>query len=217
MSSKIIFNHFFIFLPPGSYPTQNHKNCHTIEFTNYFLDFFTRVNFNEVFSSSLGYNPQQEVMCVAWTKEEKIAAYELLLLQQKGLLEIEDDLLANLANSSALLKETLPDTVFSGYYLFKDDQLILGPFQGRVSCTRIQMGKGVCGESAQKRQTIIVANVKEHENYISCDSAALSEIVVPLVKNNELIGVLDLDSSKTGSYDEIDQNFLEEYAQLLMQ
>ncbi|WP_303754726.1 GAF domain-containing protein [Enterococcus sp. S86.2] len=156
-------------------------------------------------------------MCVAWTKEEKIAAYELLLLQQKGLLEIEDDLLANLANSSALLKETLPDTVFSGYYLFKDDQLILGPFQGRVSCTRIQVGKGVCGESAQKRQTIIVANVKEHENYISCDSAALSEIVVPLVKNNELIGVLDLDSSKTGSYDEIDQNFLEEYAQLLMQ
>ncbi|MDT2739673.1 GAF domain-containing protein [Enterococcus canintestini] len=156
-------------------------------------------------------------MCVAWTKEEKIATYELLLLQQKGLLEIEDDLLANLANSSALLKETLPDTVFSGYYLFKDDQLILGPFQGRVSCTRIQMGKGVCGESAQKRQTIIVANVKEHENYISCDSAALSEIVVPLVKNNELIGVLDLDSSKTGSYDEIDQNFLEEYAQLLMQ
>lgn len=154
---------------------------------------------------------------MAWTKEEKIAAYELLLLQQKGLLEIEDDLLANLANSSALLKETLPDTVFSGYYLFKDDQLILGPFQGRVSCTRIQMGKGVCGESAQKRQTIIVANVKEHENYISCDSAALSEIVVPLVKNNELIGVLDLDSSKTGSYDEIDQNFLEEYAQLLMQ
>ncbi len=154
---------------------------------------------------------------MAWTKEEKIAAYELLLLQQKGLLEIEDDLLANLANSSALLKETLPDTVFSGYYLFKDDQLILGPFQGRVSCTRIQVGKGVCGESAQKRQTIIVANVKEHENYISCDSAALSEIVVPLVKNNELIGVLDLDSSKTGSYDEIDQNFLEEYAQLLMQ
>lgn len=154
---------------------------------------------------------------MAWTKEEKIAAYELLLLQQKGLLEIEDDLLANLANSSALLKETLSDTVFSGYYLFKDDQLILGPFQGRVSCTRIQVGKGVCGESAQKRQTIIVANVKEHENYISCDSAALSEIVVPLVKNNELIGVLDLDSSKTGSYDEIDQNFLEEYAQLLMQ
>lgn len=154
---------------------------------------------------------------MAWTKEEKIAAYELLLLQQKGLLEIEDDLLANLANSSALLKETLPDTVFSGYYLFKDDQLILGPFQGRVSCTRIQMGKGVCGESAQKRQTIIIANVKEHENYISCDSAALSEIVVPLIKNNELIGVLDLDSSKTGSYDEIDQNFLEEYAQLLMQ
>jgi len=153
---------------------------------------------------------------VAFTKEEKTAAYELLLLQQKGLLEIEDDLLANLANSSALLKETFPDTVFSGYYLFKENQLILGPFQGRVSCTRIQMGKGVCGESAQRRQTVIVGNVKEYENYISCDSAAMSEIVVPLVKNDELIGVLDLDSSKTDSYDEIDQKFLEEYAQLLM-
>lgn len=153
---------------------------------------------------------------MAFTKEEKTAAYELLLLQQKGLLEIEDDLLANLANSSALLKETFPDTVFSGYYLFKENQLILGPFQGRVSCTRIQMGKGVCGESAQKRQTVIVGNVKEYENYISCDSAAMSEIVVPLVKNDEPIGVLDLDSSKTDSYDEIDQKFLEEYAQLLM-
>ncbi|MEG3033532.1 MAG: GAF domain-containing protein [Enterococcus sp.] len=155
-------------------------------------------------------------MHVAFTKEEKTAAYELLLLQQKGLLEIEDDLLANLANSSALLKETFPDTVFSGYHLFKENQLILGPFQGRVSCTRIQMGKGVCGESAQRRQTVIVGNVKEYENYISCDSAAMSEIVVPLVKNDELIGVLDLDSSKTDSYDEIDQKFLEEYAQLLM-
>ncbi|BCA86108.1 hypothetical protein EsVE80_16310 [Enterococcus saigonensis] len=153
---------------------------------------------------------------MVWTKEEKKAAYELLLLQQKGLLEIEDDLLANLANSSALLKETLPDTVFAGYYLFKENQLILGPFQGRVSCTRIELGKGVCGESAQKRQTVIVGNVKEYENYISCDSAAMSEIVVPLIKNNELIGVLDLDSSKTNSYDEIDQKFLEEYAQLLM-
>lgn len=162
------------------------------------------------------YNAQQEVICVVWTKEEKKAAYELLLLQQKGLLEIEDDLLANLANSSALLKETLPDTVFAGYYLFKENQLILGPFQGRVSCTRIELGKGVCGESAQKRQTVIVGNVKEYENYISCDSAAMSEIVVPLIKNNELIGVLDLDSSKTNSYDEIDQKFLEEYAQLLM-
>ena len=78
------------------------------------------------------------------------------------------------------------------------------------------MGKGVCGESAQRRQTVIVGNVKEYENYISCDSAAMSEIVVPLVKNDELIGVLDLDSSKTDSYDEIDQKFLEEYAQLLM-
>ncbi|MDZ5557812.1 GAF domain-containing protein [Enterococcus cecorum] len=139
-----------------------------------------------------------------WSKEEKREAYELLLLQQKGLLEIESNWIANLSNSSALLNETLKETVFAGYYLFDGQELILGPFQGRVSCTRIQMGKGVCGESAQKEETLIVPNVKEHENYISCDSAAMSEIVVPMVKDGKLIGVLDIDSSKIGMYDEID-------------
>ena len=132
-----------------------------------------------------------------------------MLLQLKGLLEAESNWLANLANSSALLNETLPDTVFAGYYLFQEGELILGPFQGRVSCTRIQLGKGVCGESAAEKKTMIVDNVKEHENYISCDSAAMSEIVVPMLDNDQLIGVLDIDSSKTSSYDEIDQLFLE--------
>lgn len=153
---------------------------------------------------------------MTWTKEEKRKAYELLLLQQKGLLEIETNWIANLANSSALLNETLKDTVFAGYYLFDGEELVLGPFQGRVSCTRIKMGKGVCGESAEKEQTLIVGNVKTHENYISCDSAAMSEIVVPMVKDGELLGVLDIDSGKTDSYDEVDQAFLEEYVQLLM-
>ena len=138
---------------------------------------------------------------------EKKEAYELMLLQLKGLLEAESNWLANLANSSALLNETLPDTVFAGYYLFQEGELILGPFQGRVSCTRIQLGKGVCGESAAEKKTMIVDNVKEHENYISCDSAAMSEIVVPMLDNDQLIGVLDIDSSKTSSYDEIDQLF----------
>ena len=128
---------------------------------------------------------------------EKKEAYELMLLQLKGLLEAESNWLANLANSSALLNETLPDTVFAGYYLFQEGELILGPFQGRVSCTRIQLGKGVCGESAAEKKTMIVDNVKEHENYISCDSAAMSEIVVPMLDNDQLIGVLDIDSSKT--------------------
>lgn len=151
-----------------------------------------------------------------WSKEEKREAYELLLLQQKGLLEIESNWIANLSNSSALLNETLKETVFAGYYLFDVQELILGPFQGRVSCTRIQMGKGVCGESAQKEETLIVPNVKEHENYISCDSAAMSEIVVPMVKDGKLIGVLDIDSSKIGMYDEIDQEFLEQYVAILL-
>ena len=147
---------------------------------------------------------------------EKKEAYELMLLQLKGLLEAESNWLANLASSSALLNETLPDTVFAGYYLFQEGELILGPFQGRVSCTRIQLGKGVCGESAAEKKTMIVDNVKEHENYISCDSAAMSEIVVPMLDNDQLIGVLDIDSSKTSSYDEIDQLFLEKFAASLV-
>jgi L-methionine (R)-S-oxide reductase len=147
---------------------------------------------------------------------EKKEAYELMLLQLQGLLEAESNWLANLANSSALLNETLHDTVFAGYYLFQEGELILGPFQGRVSCTRIKLGKGVCGESAAKQKTMIVANVKEHENYISCDSAAMSEIVVPMMDNDQLIGVLDIDSSKTDSYDAIDQLYLEKFAALLV-
>lgn len=153
---------------------------------------------------------------MSWTTEAKKAAYELLLLQQKGLLEAESNWLANLANSSALLNETLKETVFAGYYLFDGEELILGPFQGRVSCTRIKLGKGVCGESAVTQQTLIVPNVKEHANYISCDGAAMSEIVVPMVKAGELVGVLDIDAGVFDMYDEVDQQFLEEYVQLLL-
>ena len=153
---------------------------------------------------------------MSWTIEAKKAAYELLLLQQKGLLEAESNWLANLANSSALLNETLKETVFAGYYLFDGEELILGPFQGRVSCTRIKLGKGVCGESAATQQTLIVPNVKEHANYISCDGAAMSEIVVPMVKAGELVGVLDTDAGVFDMYDEVDQQFLEEYVQLLL-
>ncbi|BDP94044.1 hypothetical protein EfmGK941_10490 [Enterococcus faecium] len=151
-----------------------------------------------------------------WTEKQKKDAYEILLLQQQGLLEAEDNWLANLANSSALLNETLPETVFAGYYLFDGNELILGPFQGRVSCTRIKMGKGVCGESAEKQETLIVDDVKTHANYISCDSAAQSEIVVPMVKEGNLIGVLDIDCGVTKGYDEIDQAFLEKYVDLLL-
>ncbi len=155
---------------------------------------------------------------MTWKNQEaKEEAYKLLLLQQKALLEGETDLIAILANSSALLNQTLQDTVFAGYYLFKNDELILGPFQGNVSCVHIAMGKGVCGEAAEKNQTLIVDNVLEHKNYIACDSAARSEIVVPMKKGNNLIGVLDLDSSEIGMYDQIDRFYLEQYVSLLLE
>lgn len=150
------------------------------------------------------------------TKEEKSAAYQLLIQQQAAIIEIEHDKIANLANSSALLADALPNTVFAGYYLFDGEELVLGPFQGKVSCTRIKMGKGVCGESAETRKTLIVDDVKNHQNYISCDSAAHSEIVVPMVKEGKLLGVLDLDSSVTNGYDEIDQKYLENLVATLL-
>ncbi|MDT2756194.1 GAF domain-containing protein [Enterococcus asini] len=153
---------------------------------------------------------------MSWNQKQKKEAYELLLLQQTGLLEAEDNWLANLANSSALLNQTLKETVFAGYYLFDGNELILGPFQGKVSCTRIKLGKGVCGESAAKEETMIVPNVKEHANYISCDGAAMSEIVVPMVKDDQLIGVLDIDAGVVEMYDEIDQEFLEKYVEILL-
>lgn len=155
---------------------------------------------------------------MSWKNQTaKEEAYKLLLLQQKALLEGETDLIANLANSSALLNQTLQETIFAGYYLFKQDELILGPFQGNVSCVHIAMGKGVCGEAAEKNQTMIVENVLEHKNYIACDSVARSEIVVPMKKNDRLIGVLDLDSSEIGMYDQIDQSYLEQYVSLLLE
>lgn len=150
------------------------------------------------------------------TNEEKIAVYQLLVQQQAAIIEIEHDKIANLANSSALLADALPNTVFAGYYLFDGEELVLGPFQGKVSCTRIKMGKGVCGESAEKRETLIVEDVKNHKNYISCDSAAQSEIVVPMVKNGKLLGVLDLDSAITHGYDEIDMKYLEQFVEVLL-
>ncbi|MBP1044721.1 GAF domain-containing protein [Enterococcus sp. BWM-S5] len=153
-----------------------------------------------------------------WKSEKhKRETYELMIQQLTGLTEIEHDTIANLANSSALLADALPETVFAGYYLYNGKELILGPFQGKVSCTRIKMGKGVCGESAEKQKTVIVDNVKTHENYISCDSAAMSEIVVPMVKDGVLLGVLDIDSGITSSYDAIDQEYLEKFAAVLIE
>ena len=147
---------------------------------------------------------------------EKEILYQTLNEQLSLLLEGEPNVLANLSNASALLKSTFPNTVFAGFYLFDGNGLILGPFQGGVSCVRIGLGKGVCGESAASLQTVIVGDVKTYPNYISCDSSARSEIVLPIVKNGKLLGVLDLDSSVLDDYDEIDQKYLEEFVSILL-
>ena len=147
---------------------------------------------------------------------EKEVLYQTLNEQLSLLLEGEPNVLANLSNASALLKSTFPNTVFAGFYLFDGNELILGPFQGGVSCVRIALGKGVCGESAASRQSVIVGDVKNYSNYISCDSKALSEIVVPMVKKGQLLAVLDLDSSVLDDYDEIDQKYLEKFVSILL-
>ncbi|MGY3730501.1 GAF domain-containing protein [Lactococcus termiticola] len=149
-------------------------------------------------------------------KSEKIDGYELLNLQLKGLLAEQNYTISNLSNASALLWDFLPDSVFTGFYLYNGDKLILAPFQGSVSCVEIELGKGVCGQSAAERKTIVVDDVTKHKNYISCDSRAMSEIVVPLIKDDKLIGVLDLDSSKVGDYDEEDIKGLEAFAENLL-
>lgn len=148
---------------------------------------------------------------------EKEVLYQTLNEQLSFLLEGEPNVLANLSNASALLKSTFPNTVFAGFYLYDGTELILGPFQGGVSCVRIALGKGVCGESAASLQTVIVGDVKSYPNYISCDSSARSEIVLPIVKNNKLLGVLDLDSSRVDDYDEIDRKYLEEFLVILLE
>ena len=147
---------------------------------------------------------------------EKESLYQMVNTQLTALLEGEPNVLANLSNASALLKTNFPNTVFAGFYLFDGNELILGPFQGGVSCVRIALGKGVCGESAASLQTVIVGDVKTYSNYISCDSSARSEIVVPMVKDGQLLGVLDLDSSIVDDYDEMDQKYLEEFVSFLL-
>ena len=148
---------------------------------------------------------------------EKELLYQTINEQLSYLLEGEPNVLANLSNASALLKTSFPNTIFAGFYLFDGNELILGPFQGGVSCVRIALGKGVCGESAASRQTVIVGDVKTYPNYISCDSSARSEIVVPMVKEGRLLGVLDLDSSLVDDYDDLDQKYLEEYVAILLE
>ncbi|OIR12792.1 free methionine-R-sulfoxide reductase [mine drainage metagenome] len=148
------------------------------------------------------------------TKGSKQEQYQSLLPQIKGLLEGEPDLIANLANVAAALKEQF-NWFWVGFYLVKNDELVLGPFQGPVACTRIKKGRGVCGTSWQQEKTLIVDDVEKFPGHIACSSLSKSEIVVPLIKDKIVVGVLDIDSDSLNSFDETDKNYLEEIVQLI--
>ncbi len=139
----------------------------------------------------------------------KKAIYQSLLPQIKALLDGEPDLIANLANVSAALKEQF-NWLWVGFYLVKNDELVLGPFQGPVACTRIKKGRGVCGASWQQAQTLIVPDVEKFSGHIACSSLSKSEIVIPVIINNEVVAVLDVDSELLNQFDETDKNYLEE-------
>ncbi|GHV31503.1 hypothetical protein FACS1894177_06270 [Bacteroidia bacterium] len=138
----------------------------------------------------------------------KVAQYENLLPQIKALIEPETDFIANLANIAAVLKSAF-DFFWVGFYLVKEGELVLGPFQGPVACTRIAFGKGVCGTAWKERRTIIVPDVEQFPGHIACSSESKSEIVVPLFHENQIIGVLDIDSNQLDTFDEVDAEYLE--------
>lgn len=135
--------------------------------------------------------------------------YDTLARQTEALFSGEDNLIAGMANFAALINEHLADLNWVGFYLLEGEQLILGPFQGKVACTRIPMGRGVCGTAAQTNTTLRVADVHQFDGHIACDSASNSEIVIPMRRHGEVIAVLDIDSPLLSRFDEADQIGLE--------
>lgn len=146
----------------------------------------------------------------------KADAYREICAQLRGLFAGERDGLANSANTAALLYELLPELNWCGFYLLRGGELVLGPFQGKVACVRIALGKGVCGTAALERRTLVVADVHAFPGHIACDSASASEIVVPLLRGEQLLGVLDLDSPRPGRFDQQDAEGLQQAVQLLL-
>ncbi len=144
----------------------------------------------------------------------KTEKYENLYKQLGSLLEGESDQIANMANMSALIHETF-GFWWTGFYIVKGEQLVLGPFQGPIACTRIQYGKGVCGTSWQRQETIVVPDVHEFPGHIACSSLSRSEIVVPIFSNNDVYAVLDIDSKELATFDDIDKEWLEKIVGLL--
>ena len=148
----------------------------------------------------------EDLSIIQGTKEEQ---YQTLLPQIKALIKGESDLVANLANICGALKEQF-GWLWVGFYLVKKDELVLGPFQGPVACTRIQKGRGVCGAAWQQAQTLVVPDVEKFPGHIACSSLSKSEIVVPLFSNHKVTGVLDVDSILPNDFDETDKKYLQE-------
>ena len=148
---------------------------------------------------------------------EKKALYRLLRTQLQGLTDGVPYLLANLANASALLYQALTDINWAGFYLMQDGKLVLGPFQGKPACVEIQVGSGVCGTAVQQDEIMLVENVHEFPGHIACDSASNSEIVIPMHKGEEIVGVLDIDSPVLARFDKEDEQGLAELVRILMQ
>lgn len=153
----------------------------------------------------------EDLTIIQGTKEE---IYQSLMPQIKALLNGEPDLVANMANVAAALKEQFK-WFWVGFYLVKEDELVLGPFQGPVACTRIKKGRGVCGAAWQNAQTLIVDDVEKFPGHIACSSLSRSEIVVPIIRNNMVVAVLDVDSDALSQFDETDKKYLEEIILLI--
>ncbi|MGE5707114.1 MAG: GAF domain-containing protein [Bacteroidota bacterium] len=142
-------------------------------------------------------------------------AYRLLIRQLEAFLEAEPDPIANLANASALLNESLEDLNWVGFYLLQGETLVLGPFQGKVACTRIPVGKGVCGTAVRENRALLVPDVERFPGHIACDCASRSELVLLLKKEETIFGVLDLDSPKVDRFDALDERFLAKFAAVI--
>lgn len=147
----------------------------------------------------------------------KAVLYDELLTQVTGLLADESDWLANTANVAALIYQGLPGLNWAGFYFLRGGELVLGPFQGKVACVRIAVGRGVCGTAAQRRETVLVPDVEKFPGHIACDHASRSEIVLPLVKDGQLLGVLDLDSPHLAHFDDADAAGLQRIVSVLLE
>lgn len=148
------------------------------------------------------------------TSTDKAERYRILVSQIEALVTGESDRIANLSNVAAALKQTM-NFFWVGFYLVKDNQLVLGPFQGPIACTRIPFGKGVCGASWKEKRTLLVPDVEEFPGHIACSSASKSEIVLPAFKDGEVTLVLDVDSDRLNDFDETDQQALEQVMRIV--